>query len=391
MTTEAAKSEVNGDWTDWKWQQRNAVRTAKQFRRSFPDCDQDLVDLIEHHNTTKKFQVTPYYLSLIPTDPSTGGPLGTDPLWKQVAPFGTDGSTDPYSYDGKTENWELPHEMVTPIAQHKYDNRIIVRYANVCHAYCQFCYEALRTLDKESSKEVFNREYWQATLEYVRMHPEVEEMILSGGEPLMHSNDQIDQAMGEALAVRPDLILRIHTRALTFNPYRVDPGLADVLARHRVTAIGLHITHPRELTPEFDTAIARLRSAVPILFANVPLLAGVNDDPDTMRDLCMGLYRRGVHAGYLYHFMPHSPEAEFFRASVQRGVEIVRSLKRHISNPAVPEYVLPHATGKYTVPLTDVGAADAFPRHAVDDDGFRVLEFVNWQGEHVRYPDVETA
>lgn len=391
MTTEAAETKTDESWTDWKWQQRNAIRTAKQFHNRFPHCDQELLDRIERHSVTRKFQVTPYYLSLVATDPRTEGPLSTDPLWRQIAPVHTDGKSDPYGYDGKTENWELPHEMVTPIAQHKYSNRIIVRYANVCHAYCQFCYEALRTLDKESDKETFNREHWQATLDYLRVHTEVEEMILSGGEPLMHSNEQIDRAMAEAREVRPDLILRIHTRALTFNPYRIDQALADVLARHEVTAIGLHITHPRELTPEFDTAVARLRGAVPVLFANVPLLAGVNDDPGTMKDLCMGLYRRGVHAGYLYHFMPHSPEAECFRAPVQRGVEIMRSLKRHISNPAVPEYVLPHATGKYTMPLTDLGAADALPRHTVDDNGLRMLELVNWQGERVRYPDVETA
>jgi lysine 2,3-aminomutase len=85
--------------------------------------------------------------------------------------------------------------------------------------------------------------------------------------------------------------------------------------------------------------------------------------------------------------MPHSPEASAFRVPVRRGVEIVRALKRHISNPAVPEYVLPHATGKYTVPLMD--SPDAYPRHAVDANGVRVLRAVNWQQEPIEYPDPE--
>lgn len=378
-------------WSDWRWQQRNAVRTARQFQQRFPLCDRELLERIDQHTVSKRFQVTPYYLSLIDKDPDTGAPLAEDPLWRQVAPLGEDSSDDPYRYDGETENWELAHEMVTPIAQRKYDNRLIVRYANVCHAYCQFCYEALRTLDKDSSKETFDRGHWRETLSYLRSHPEVEEIILSGGEPLMHGNEQIDALLGEARQARPDLILRIHTRALTFNPYRVDPALVAVLARHDVTAIGLHVTHPHELSPEFDTAVRRLHEAAPIVFANVPLLAGVNDDPVTLRRLCMDLYRRGVHAGYLYHFMPHSPEAECFHVPVQRGVELVRSLKRHISNPAVPEYVLPHATGKYTVPLVDIDAADGYPRHTVDEHGYRVLELVNWQGERVQYPDRDPA
>ncbi len=386
-----AQSTVGDAWTDWKWQQRNAIRTAQQFQQRFPLCDRELLDRIERHNVSKRFQVTPYYLNLIGKHPESGVPLPEDPLWKQVAPLGDDSGEDPYRYDGETENWELAHEMVTPIAQHKYDNRLIVRYANVCHAYCQFCYEALRTLDKNSSKKTFDRDHWQATLSYLRSHPQVEELILSGGEPLMHSNEQIDGVLLEAREARPDLILRIHTRALTFNPYRVDSGLATVLARHGVTAVGLHVTHPHELSPEFDTAVQRLHEAVPIVFANVPLLGGVNDDAVTLRRLCMGLYRRGIHAGYLYHFMPHSPEAGCFRVPVQRGVELVRSLKRHISNPAVPEYVLPHATGKYTVPLVDMDSPDGYPRHTVDDNGFRVLELVNWQGERIRYPDLDPA
>lgn len=390
MSVDVAAGTAREAWTDWKWQQRNAIRTAEQFRQFFPHCDREILNRISRHNQSRRFQVTPYFLSLIATDPVTENPSASDPLWRQVAPPMAETGTKAYAYDGKTENWELPHEMVTPIAQHKYDNRVIVRYANICHSYCQFCYEALRTLEKDSLKAPFDRGHWQATLDYLRAHPDVEEIILSGGEPFMHSNEQLDRALGEALFARPDLILRIHTRALTFNPYRIDDGLTAVLARHKVVSTGLHITHPRELTAEFDTAVERLHSAVPIIFANVPLLKGVNDDLDTMRRLCMGLYRRGVHAGYLYHFMPHSPDAECFRTPVQRGVEIVRSLKRHISNPAVPEYVLPHSTGKYTVPLVDLDSSDAYPRHTLDDDGLRILELVNWQGERVRYPDLET-
>ncbi|MFI9507846.1 KamA family radical SAM protein [Nocardia sp. NPDC052566] len=386
MATPTLLSEVTAeDWSDWRWQQRNAIRSSRQFRARFPNCEPALLDRIEQHTKSRRFQVTPYYLGLVGTDPHNGNPDPDDPLWKQVVPLETDENADPYGYDGSTENWELPHEMVTPIAQYKYDNRVIIRFGNVCHAYCQFCYEALRTLDKKSDKASFDRTHWQATLDFLTANPQVEEMILSGGEPLMHSDDQIDQVLREAHAARPDLIIRIHTRALTFNPYRIDADLAGVLARHRVNAIGLHITHPRELSAAFDKALELLRGTVPILFANVPLLAGVNDDPATMRDLCMGLYRRGVHAGYLYHFMPHSPEAACFRVPIRRGVEIVRSLRRHISNPAVPEYVLPHATGKFTVPL-DL-SADERPRHTADPRGNRVLEFVNWQGERVRYPD----
>jgi len=372
-------------WSDWKWQQRNAVRDSRRLLQFFPGCPRETLDLIDRHVRTRRFQVTPYYLNLIRSD-AASAPDSNDPLWRQVVPLSAS-EDHPYGYDGETENWELPKEMVTPIAQHKYDNRIIVRYSNVCHAYCQFCYEALRTLDKDSTKASFDRQYWQSTLDYVRGNTGVEEVILSGGEPLMHSNEQLDAVLGELRAVRESLVLRVHTRALTFNPYRITPELVEVLGRHGVQAIGLHVTHPHELSSAFADAVRSLRGAVPILFANIPLLAGVNDDVETMRELSMSLYRLGVHAGYLYHFMPHSPESSLFRVPIRRGIAIVRALRRHISNPAVPEYVLPHATGKYTVPL--ITDADEYPRHDVDDMGTRVLSFVNWSGQRVHYPDPE--
>jgi lysine 2,3-aminomutase len=376
------------EWTDWKWQQRNTVRSARHLKEHFPKCDQDLLDRVDQHTKTFRFQATPYFLHLIDTDPATGNPVRDDPLWRQVVPPEITSSHDAFDYDGETENWELDSEMVTPIAQHKYDNRVIVRYANVCHAYCQFCYEALRTLDKDSAKVAFDLGHWAVTLDYLRANPAIEEVILSGGEPLMHSDDQLDRLMGDIRAARPDIIVRIHTRALTFNPFRICPDLVDILKRHQVTCVGLHITSPRELTPDFDAALRQLQTAVPIVFANVPLLAGVNDDLDRLRTLCMGLYRRGVHAGYLYHFMPHSPGSASFRVPIRRGVELMQALRRHISNPAVPEYVLPHATGKYTVPL--YLSPEELPRHVSGAGGLRVLEFVNWQGDRVQYPDPDT-
>lgn len=384
-TTVSEPRTQSANWSDWKWQQRNAIRGSRQLREYFPGCGQETLDLIDRHVQTRRFQATPYYLSLVRKNES-GGPDSNDPMWRQVMPVEM-AEDHSYAYDGETENWELPDEMVTPIAQHKYDNRIIIRYANVCHAYCQFCYEALRTLDKDSTKVSFDRNHWQATLKFLRENPGVEEAIFSGGEPLMHTDEQIDGALGDVRAVREDMVLRLHTRALTFNPYRITPELVEVLGRRGVQAVGLHLSHPRELSDEFVAAVRRLQSAVPILFTNVPLLGGVNDDEAIIRELMMRLYRLGVHAGYLYHFMPHSPEYSLFWVPIERGIQIVRSLRRRISNPAVPEYVLPHATGKYTVPL--ITDPDEYPRHDVDENGTRVLSFVNWTGQRVQYPDPE--
>jgi lysine 2,3-aminomutase len=371
------------EWRDWKWQQRNAITSIEDIQRYFPGLDEDTLARIRAGLQDRKITITPYTAGLIETDAS-GRPREHDPVWRQLIP---DWPATPIAqdldYDGESENWELPDEMVTPICQHKYDNRVILRLSNVCHAYCQFCYEALRTLEKESSKSSMRKQNWQATLDYIAETETLDEVILSGGEPLMHSDAHLDNYLSDLRALRPDLILRIHTRALTFNPFRVTDELLEVLARHNVTAIGLHIAHPNEITAEFLAAAQRLAKVCPILFANMPFLQGVNDDYSTLVALCLTLYRNGIQPHYLYHFMPFSPGAQAYRTEISAALEIVAKMKRRISNIAVPEYVLPHKTGKYTVPL-DLGREPPTLVRGADGES---LHFTNWQGQACVFPE----
>lgn len=376
------------EWTDWRWQQRNAIRSVEQLRQVFPGLPEASVDVIRRTTPTRRFQLTRYYLSLIERTPDGDAPLPDDPMWRQVLPV-LEEPAGAYAYDGVTENWEMPSEMVTPIAQHKYPDRIIVRLANVCFAYCQFCYEALRTLEKETTKASFHQAHWDATVEFVRTNDEIHEVILSGGEPLMHTDDQLARALSDLRAIGRPLAIRIHTRALTFNPFRITDALVQMLRDHRLTAIGVHVSHPAELSPTFVDGVERLRRAAPILFANMPLLRGINDDVSTVERLTRELYLLGVARGYLYHFMPNSPGGPGFRTSVQRGVDIVRSMKRRVCNLTVPEFVLPHHTGKHTMPLLAPGERP--PAMAHDTGGHPVVRYTNWQGETVDYPDSADA
>jgi lysine 2,3-aminomutase len=375
------------DWKDWKWQQRNAIRTTADLAARFRGLDAGELRRIERNMETRRLQITPYCLSLVQLSEDRRAPLPDDPIWLQVVPsWEPEADADGHdSYDGETENWELSHEMVTPIAQHKYDNRIIVRLSNSCLSYCQFCYEALRTIAKDSNKAAFKREHWNATLDYVRKNPQIQEVILSGGEPLLLGDDQLDQVLSDLNSLGRQILIRIHSRALTFNPFRVTDELVAVLAKHRVAAIGVHVTCMRELTDEFRRAAQALSRAVPILFANIPLLGGINDTVPAMERLCMSLYGAGVVPHYLYHFMPYSPGATVFRTPVQRGVEIIRHLKRRISNLAVPEFVLPHHSGKHTMPLLAEGETP--PQRTIDDNGQPVIRYVNWKGDVVDYPE----
>lgn len=375
-------------WTDWRWQQRSAVRSPQEVADVFPGLPGESLETIARHLETMRFQVTRYFLSLV-AQGDDGVPCPDDPLWRQVMPVDeVCAAPSSVRYDG-TENWELPSEMVTPIAQHKYEDRIIIRASNICHSYCQFCYEALRTLERDSDKPAFNLRHWEATLEYVRAHEEIQEVILSGGEPLMQSDPQLRRLLTDLRSLPRAIAIRIHTRALAFNPFRITEELCGVLGEQGVTAVGLHCTHAQELSPDFERAVGRLRRVVPVLFANIPLLRGVNDSEQAIRELSMRLYQLGVARGYLYHFMPHSPGAERFRTSVSAGVDIARGMKRRVSNLAVPEFVLPHHTGKHTMPLLALGEEP--PRRARTASGEQIVRFRNWCGDEIEYPDPPVA
>jgi lysine 2,3-aminomutase len=352
----------------------------------FPNLPASTRHTISRHTAGRRLQITPYYLRLVRRTPDGTQPLPEDPLWRVVVPYWDKETVPSFGYDGETENWEMQEEMVTPIAQHKYDNRIIVRLSNVCHAYCQFCYEALRTLEKHSSKDAFRKEHWEATLAYIREHHEVEEVILSGGEPLMLADEQLRGVLTSLRQIDRPVSIRIHTRALTFNPFRITDELVETLHRIGVAAVGVHVTHPNELTPVFQGAVARLRQAGPILFANIPLLRGINDSVETMHALGMQLYNVGVIPHYLYHFMPYSPGASEFCTPVQSGIDLVRRLKRRVSNLAVPEFVIPHRSGKHSLPLLAEGESP--PQRALDPNGQPVIRYTNWKNEVVEYPDL---
>jgi lysine 2,3-aminomutase len=374
VTAEAAS---HHDWADWRWQQRNTIRTLDQIAAAFPGLP---LDNIEKHLATRKIQITPYYARLI-HESGSQSELTENPLARQVFPYWSEELEE--GYDSATDNWELAHEMKTPICQHKYDNRVILRIANTCNAYCQFCFEALRTIETKTAKSSIGQDSWDETLAYIAANDAIEEVIFSGGEPLILSDAKIEKYLSDVRRARPDVLLRIHSRILTFNPYRVTDQLIASMGRHHVNAFGVHVCHPDEITPDFVAAVNRIRTAVPITFANIPLLRGINDSYETLVRLFLGLYRVGVVPYYLYHYMPLSPGSTEYSSSIRAMIAIMKRIKRRKSNIAVPEYVLPHRQGKFTVPLIE-GSADV-PLIVSDENGQQFYEFRNWQGTTVRW------
>lgn len=370
-------------WTNWEWQRNNALRTPEDFKQAFPLMDEAVSDLIRRSSTGRRIAATPYFLSLVEAAYEDAPPHRNNPLWAQLLPayeINTDGvAVHPQPIIDK---WHKSSEAISAIATRRFENRIIVRVANVCFSYCQFCFEASRTLDKRSAKPSLSGESWGETVDYLKVNREIDEVILSGGEPLMLSNKKLEEILSDLRQNRPDINIRIHTRAMTFNPFRFDAELLDILLRYRVNSIGLNVTHRFEISETFCEILSSVQRFVPVVFSMTPLLKSINDSDDEILMLVRRLYNLGVRPYALYHFMPHSPGERHYRTSVSQGIEILRELRQKLSRLALPGFILSHPHGKVTVPLD--GNTENFDLQ-FDADGIERITFRTASGHQVRY------
>ncbi len=384
------------EWKDWKWQQKNAIKDVRSLSDHFSNLDSSFFDDLHRESGERiKFQITPYILSQIPKDISQEEFL-KNPWFKQFFPQGKIYTKGYDAYDG-TDNWERPEEFPTSNIQHKYDNRVLIRFRN-CLGYCNFCFEALGSLEKnpEKRKRFFSKD-WEKSLEYMKNHSKVEEVIFSGGEPLLNSDSKLESMLKDISKINDEngnpkiRFKRIHTRSLTINPFRITDNLTKIIGYYRVNEIALNVAHPSELTNEFEYAVGKLRENTgkysPIIVLHTPLLKGINDNTKTLWELFSKAYGMNIKPYYLLHSMPHTPFGDKQRVSVKDGVKLLKPLWRTKSHIALPEYIIVHYDGKRTVPLELNGTPEF--QYTKNSKGNPIVKFKNWKNNWVEYPDVE--
>jgi lysine 2,3-aminomutase len=323
------------DWRDWTWQMRNRIRDAEDLERWLeptPDERRAIAELADRFH----FVITPYYASLMdPADPAC-------PIRRQVVPRtaearDADGLADPLD--------EVAHSPVKNVIR-VYRDRIAFCVNNECALYCRFCLR--KRLVGEPEWAMKKRELGVA-LDWIRRTPEIRDVLLTGGDPLVFSDERLEWLLGELRAIPHVEVLRLGTRLPVTLPFRVTEELAKMLARFHPLWLNTHFNHPRELTQEAALACARLADAGIPLGNQSVLLAGVNDDPETMQELCEGLLRLRVRPYYCYQAQLLAGTAHF-RTPIERGIEIFRALRGRTSGFAIPQYVLDTPRGK--VPLS---------------------------------------
>ena len=353
------------EWNDWKWQLRHRVRDLAGLERTFRLSEEER-ESVRKLGDGLPVGITPYYAALI--DPEDPG----DPLRRTMIPVsgelvrGPGEEDDPLGEDG---------DMVVPGLVHRYPDRVLFLVSTFCATYCRYCTRA-RMVGKTGEYH-FNRPQYEQALEYIEKTPSVRDVLISGGDPLTMNDDRIDWLLGRLRAIPHVEFVRIGTPVPAVLPQRITPEFCAMLKRHHPLWLSVHFMHPNELTPEVDQALNRLADAGVPLGSQTVLVAGVNDEVDTIKRLNHGLLKARVRPYYLYQCDPISGSAHL-RTPVEKGIEIVEGMRGHTTGYAVPTFVIDAPGGGGKLPIG--------PDYVVGREGDELI-LRNYRGETFRYHD----
>lgn len=355
----------DSQWDDWRWQTQNSIRSVRQLRTLLRFSPEEL-EAIGRLEGDYKLAIPPYYFSLIDTE----NPV--DPIRIQSVPNPLE-AENPSGYE-LDDPLEEDKDSPVPGLTHRYPDRVLLVTTPNCTMYCRYCTRKRATLTRGGWEGVSADD--ERMIQYVRNHPEIRDVIVSGGDPLTLPINKLRFYLDNLKAIDHVDVIRIGTRVPVTLPQRLyDNELLDLLASAEKVYIQTHFNHPREVTPEAARVCkSLLRAGMPINNHSV-LLKGVNDDLATMRELLRGLLRIKVRPYYLFHCDPVTG-AGHFRTSVWKGLEIMEGLRGHMSGIGIPTYVVdsPHGGGK--IPM--------MPNYLVSMSDDAVI-LRNYEGMLIRY------
>lgn len=353
------------DWNDWRWQNRHRVRTLADLERMI-ELSADEAAAIRAHTGALPVGITPYYMSLLDRHDAQ------QPLRRSVVPVMGEYETTPGENDDPLG--EDSHSPV-PGLVHRYPDRVLLLVTNFCSVYCRYCTRA-RMVGSVGERSVKKSDI-ELALDYIERTPVVRDVLISGGDPLSLDDDRLEYVLGRLRKIPHVEFIRIGSKQPVVQPMRVTPALTRIIRRYHPLWMSLHFTHPDELTPEVAEACGRLADAGVPLGSQTVLLAGINDDVETMTRLVHGLLKIRVKPYYLYQCDPISGSAHF-RTPVSKGVEIIRGLRGHTTGYAVPTFVVDAPNGGGKIPLA--------PDYVAGYDGGDLL-LNSYDGGTYRYPD----
>lgn len=300
--------------------------------------------------------VTPAMAALI------DGPPATDPIARQFMP--TLAELQTHRDEAIDPIGDVRFEVV-PGVIHRYPDRLLLKLTHTCPVYCRFCFR--REMVGPGGEPGLSPEKFDTAVAYIESQPQVFEVILTGGDPLILSARRIAEITRRLSAIAHVQVLRWHTRVPVVAPERITPDLIAALsdAGGKAVYIGLHANHAREFTPEARVSIARLIAAGLPMISQTVLLKGVNDHPETLAELMRTFLSLRIKPYYLHH-ADLAPGTSHFRTTIAEGQAIMRALRGRLSGLAQPTYVLDIPGGVAKVPIGPTYLSD---HGVIDPDG----------------------
>ena len=325
------------DWNDWHWQLRNRITNLAQLETLLELSPQERAGcLFAAHKLA--LAITPHFFNLIdPQDPNC-------PVRRQVIPHIDESVVAPgESEDPVGEEGTMP----VPGIVHRYPDRVLFLVTDRCASYCRYCTRS-RLVSNAQSYD-FHPELEQG-LQYIAAHPEVRDVLISGGDPLLLSDAKIDALLGRLRAIPHVEFIRMGSRIPVFLPQRITPELAAIFRKHGPIWMSIHTNHPKEITCELAEACERLSLAGVPLGNQSVLLNGINDTPEIMKSLVHRLLMMRVRPYYLYA-CDLIEGSTHFRAPIQKGIDIIRALRGHTTGYGVPQLTIDGPGGGGKIPI----------------------------------------
>lgn len=324
-------------WNDWKWQVKNRIETLEDLKK-YVTLTPEEEEGVKKSLQTLRMAITPYYISLIdPANPDC-------PVRKQAIPTGNE------THQAAADLLDPLHEdedSPVPGLTHRYPDRVLLLITDMCSMYCRHCTRRRFAGQKDGESAADNI---QRAIDYIAATPQVRDVLLSGGDALMVSDERLESIIQRLRAIPHVEIIRIGSRTPVVCPQRITDNLVNMLKKYHPIWLNTHFNHPQEVTLEAAEACAKLANAGIPLGNQSVLLRGVNDCVNIMKKLVHELVKMRVRPYYIYQ-CDLSMGLEHFRTPVSKGIEIIEGLRGHTSGYAVPTFVVDAPGGGGKTPV----------------------------------------
>ncbi len=352
----------DSQWNDWFWQQKNRVRTLDVLSKVI-HITKDEIEAFEKSDALFHMSITPYYAALMdPDNPNCPIRLQSVPKMGELN-FQVEDLEDPLAEEAN---------MPVPGITHRYPDRVLFYTTHNCPVYCRHCTRKRKVSDPTSAAA---KDQIEIGLDYIASHPEIRDVIVSGGDPLSLSNARLDYILSRLRSINHIEVIRLGTRNLVTLPQRIDDEFIYMLKQYHPVYMNTHFNHPNECTREaYETAV-KLACNGFMLGNQMVLLKGVNDNPQTVKDLNHKLLMMHIKPYYIFQ-CDLSQGISHFRTPIETGINIIEHLRGHTSGFAVPHYVVDAPGGGGKIPV--------MPDYVVYKNG-REWAFRNYQNKVFKY------